>query len=423
MARRLRLAASSFGETIPGSESLVSYVRRWERGECGVSERYKLLYCKALSIAPAQFGQAAAASGLTPVHEQRPVHDAEPGYAEMVRRNEFLRLTGASLASLLGPPLVHGWPDHQMPPHLEVNDLLLAQFRAQTEGYRWLDRQLGSHDLLQATTAHARALTRLWRLSESEHPLHRNLAHIAADACHLVAYQAFDQGRRIQAIEWYRCSAELAAQARALDLYVFAICGVAYMHSLNGEGELAMSEVNQLASLPLSRAAECYIAVYQAHAWASMRDSDAALRALDSAAKLSEQVSNEAPASWLGIPDAAFVQRQRAMIVARLGSPESLSLLSLLEEHTPVVFLRYRVTLLTDQALVLASLGHIEESAALLAGAAQRNQQIRSVERASRILQVRAALDQYADGRALRVLDEALRSSGVFPPGRPAAGR
>jgi hypothetical protein len=41
------------------------------------------------------------------------------------------------------------------------------------------------------------------------------------------------------------------AKARDQDLYVFAMCGVAYMHALNGDGELALSVLNQLGSLSL----------------------------------------------------------------------------------------------------------------------------------------------------------------------------
>ena len=244
-----------------------------------------------------------------------------------------------------------------------------------------------------------------------------------ADACHLVAYQAYDQGKRVQAIEWYRCSAELAAQARAQDLYVFAMCGVAFMHARNRDGELAMSALHQMSSLALSVTAQSYVAVYQAHAHASMHDRKAALLALDNAAALSAKLPDEAPSPWLGIPDTGFVQRQRAMITAELGLAEALSLLGWLDEHTPEVFRRYRVTLLTDQALAHASQGHVEQAADLLACAAQRNAAIRSAEKNSRILRVRTALDQHADSAAVTALDEALRFVGLLPSGRRARKR
>ena len=70
----------------------------------------------------------------------------------------------------------------------------------------------------------AHALARLWRTtSAADRPTLCQLAGIAADASHLVAYQLFDQGDPHRAAEWYRCSAELAAHARAGDMYVFAM--------------------------------------------------------------------------------------------------------------------------------------------------------------------------------------------------------
>jgi hypothetical protein len=60
MARRLREAAKHSGDkTVPGNDAMCRNIRRWESaksGNNGVSERYKLHYCKALGIPLAQFG-------------------------------------------------------------------------------------------------------------------------------------------------------------------------------------------------------------------------------------------------------------------------------------------------------------------------------------------------------------------------------
>ncbi len=52
MARQLREAAQAVGDMLPSSPTLI---RRWERG-AGVSERYRLHYCRVLGIAFDQFG-------------------------------------------------------------------------------------------------------------------------------------------------------------------------------------------------------------------------------------------------------------------------------------------------------------------------------------------------------------------------------
>jgi hypothetical protein len=325
-----------------------------------------------------------------------------------VRRSEFLMVTGAALAGVLAPPLVHEWPGMRDPGPPEPTDLMLAQIRAQIEGFRWLDRKQGSYGLLAHTTRHARSLVGLWRLTDEANPLRRDLAAVAADACHLVAYQAFDQGERALAAEWYRCAAGLADRGSAKDLYVFAVCGVAYMHARSDDGELALSVLHQLASLGLSAAASCYVAVYEAHAHASMRQQPSALRALDRAVEYGTRASGEAPSPWLGIPDSAFAERQRAMILAGFGAPEALSLLERLGRHTPGIFQRYRVTLLTDRAMAHARLGDTDEAADLLATALHRNESIRSAEKRAQILAVRQVLNPHVSARSVRALDEIL---------------
>jgi hypothetical protein len=63
MARQLVRAAGDDRHTLPSKECLLVYVRRWERGDVGVSERYTLLYCEAFGITPEQFGPGSDGDG------------------------------------------------------------------------------------------------------------------------------------------------------------------------------------------------------------------------------------------------------------------------------------------------------------------------------------------------------------------------
>ncbi|HEY5989871.1 MAG TPA: hypothetical protein VIV12_26335 [Streptosporangiaceae bacterium] len=57
MGRQLRNAAKTNNDhTAPGAAILTSYVRRWEKGKIGLTERYRLHYCTALGIPAARFG-------------------------------------------------------------------------------------------------------------------------------------------------------------------------------------------------------------------------------------------------------------------------------------------------------------------------------------------------------------------------------
>ncbi|MER5649014.1 helix-turn-helix transcriptional regulator [Streptosporangium sp. NPDC002524] len=363
------------------------------------------------SYAPAGYANPGSpSSAVCETVETRAVQMAREE-ADNVRRSEFLMLSGATLAGILAPPLIHGWPDRRVAPLPELTDDLLDQLRAQTEGFRWLDRRQGSLRLLPATTRHARGLANFWRLTDRPSRLRAELAEIAADTCHLVAYQAFDQGERTQAIEWYRCSAELAAQAGAQDLYVFAMCGVAYMHARDGHDALAVSVLRQLGSLPLSVAAQCYVAVYEAHAQAAAHDRDRALGALEHAHVLAGRTGHETPSAWLGVTDGSFVDRQAAIVLAEFGDPEALRVLTRLEVRTSAAFRRYQVTLDANFALAHAKLGEVEQATARMTSALARNEHTRSAEKHTRIVDARRVLGSCADAKEVREVDELLRAT------------
>ena len=338
---------------------------------------------------------------------------AGPGDIEDVRRSEFLTLAGTTFAGVVAPPLVHGWCDKYVPDPPCLTDDLLVQLRAQTEGFRWRDRQDGARLLLTRTARYAHQLTTFWRLTDDSHPLRSELGQIAADACHLVAYQTFDQGDRTQAVEWYRSSADLAARSSAQDMYVFALCGVASMYARNRRGDLALPVLHQLVSLPLSAAARSYVAVYNAHAYASVGQRDAARQALDDAAVYAERTSDEAPSSWLGISDLSFVDRQRAMVLSHLGVSEVFGVLEQLDRHTPAVFQRYQVTLQTNFAMAYAQAGEVERATTYLTTAVERNRQTTSVEKTRMMREVRQVLARHSDSEALKVVDALLRDSAA----------
>ena len=57
MARQLRDAARTTGDTTPGGDCLATMIRRWEHG-AGITERYRLHYCRAFRIPPDDFATA-----------------------------------------------------------------------------------------------------------------------------------------------------------------------------------------------------------------------------------------------------------------------------------------------------------------------------------------------------------------------------
>jgi transcriptional regulator with XRE-family HTH domain len=89
MARRLIQAGQARGDrSMPGRDSMCHNIYRWERGEGGLTERYRLAYCHALGLRPSQFGTG---------------HPDQPGPAAIIPASAAIP---ASPAGMTPPP----WP-------------------------------------------------------------------------------------------------------------------------------------------------------------------------------------------------------------------------------------------------------------------------------------------------------------------------
>ena len=60
MARQMIEAGRAVGESMPDIDGMCHNIRRWESGGGGLTERYKLAYCRALAITAARFGGGTA---------------------------------------------------------------------------------------------------------------------------------------------------------------------------------------------------------------------------------------------------------------------------------------------------------------------------------------------------------------------------
>ena len=96
MARKLRGAARELRQPAAEQGGLVRMVYSWERGDHDVSERYALLYAKALGVSPDDLARGPAKLGVSSL---LPVAGREDG-DDPVKRREFV-LLAASAMSLL----------------------------------------------------------------------------------------------------------------------------------------------------------------------------------------------------------------------------------------------------------------------------------------------------------------------------------
>ncbi len=84
MQARLRAAAAQAGDVLPQDDTVVRMIRAWEAGE-GISERYRLHYCRALNVPLAGFGRV-------PVTAREPAPGADPPPGPALSRGQWLRL-------------------------------------------------------------------------------------------------------------------------------------------------------------------------------------------------------------------------------------------------------------------------------------------------------------------------------------------
>jgi len=148
MARQLRDAATAAGDVLPAGDTLIAMIRRWERG-AGVSERYRLYYCRVFGISVEQFGcdqlsqkasTETAGTALTPSRavEGPVLHSAGPLARSDVPPEPFVAYGGSwdhdpgtSWITREVLMAAHESSEHaERAEHREIGDATLEQLRA-----------------------------------------------------------------------------------------------------------------------------------------------------------------------------------------------------------------------------------------------------------------------------------------------------
>src|SRR5262249_62028847 len=99
MRRRLREAARQAGDNLPDNACLTVMSHRWEDDRSGISERYRLHYCKAFQIPIEEFGRS-----LTEPQQPFGDHATALALAASCPLSGAPPLTGASPLTVPFPP-------------------------------------------------------------------------------------------------------------------------------------------------------------------------------------------------------------------------------------------------------------------------------------------------------------------------------
>jgi transcriptional regulator with XRE-family HTH domain len=190
MARRLRMAAGD--GALPGHDTIVRMIRRWERGTYQASERYELLYAAAFGVGAGDLraGPARPAASTFPGGDDDPVDRREFGVAAF----------GLLAASMVAQARI---PGSVSAAHVEDLQRVTAELWTR-------DRQVGGTALLQEAAGHyatARAM-----LDSSSYPGAVGLAlqAVTAELAACAGFIAFDAARQQTARDLFTESALLA---------------------------------------------------------------------------------------------------------------------------------------------------------------------------------------------------------------------
>jgi hypothetical protein len=234
MARRLAAAAGEDRVTLPDHETLTGYIRRWEAGRAGLSERYELLFAKAFGATGAEVGFA------VPAPQPADTDDAVI-LIELTRRAERSDLGNGTLEALcdVNERLCREYPSESAADlvqrgsgHLRyVLGLLdgrvsLAQHRELLVTGGWLAALLGClhYDLGNSGAAEA---ARVMARNLGERAGH---SEIIAWSYELAAWFALVENRYADVVRWAEAGAGQAGRSyAAVQLSLQAARGYAHM--------------------------------------------------------------------------------------------------------------------------------------------------------------------------------------------------
>jgi transcriptional regulator with XRE-family HTH domain len=458
MARQLAKAAGGERDALPGLDSLVAYVRRWERGGCGISERYMLLYCAALGIAPGEFGDdagwPAARSGVAAAGHQAigyppltaalltaatfmteppgvdgavvpaamgaqdggqsagRLTDVLKAWDELMQRRAFLRGAGVAGMLALTPHHPAEFPPGDRAGAVEACAQLTATCRR-------LDAVLGPGAVYGLAADHQRRLTG-WLQDARSPAAWRQLAAVTADAGILLAWLSFDLDRFDEAALRYRECSGLARGLEDVNLRAFLAGRMSRTLSECGRHADALAfadAAERIAGTAASCAVRSWLAVTRGYVHSSLgADHEKSCRAdLDAAASLLGKAGEEPLPPYLAFFGQPYLDKWRGH-----------ALLALAEHKVTRAAAEGRAAI--DQALASWSHADVRESGEVLAAAASARLASEEIGEAARltgracqvavaagsprimryVTGLRRRMDPWRDSRDVRALDEQL---------------
>jgi hypothetical protein len=228
-ARQLRSAARALRQPVAEHGGLVRMIYSWERGDHDVSERYALLYAKALGVSPDDLASGPAKPGVSSL---LPVAGREDG-DDPVKRREFVMLA-ASAMSLLDVMRSYS-PD--LPERVASGTRVDSETAAGLEnvmlGYRQIYQSAGAAALLDPVFGTLRLLT---ELAPGAGAYRGQIVSLIGQAGSLAATMLMlDQGDYAAAPRYLAVAARAAQQCGDSELAAITMAARAFHASYSGD--------------------------------------------------------------------------------------------------------------------------------------------------------------------------------------------
>jgi hypothetical protein len=403
MARQLAHAAGEARGSLPSHESLLSYVKRWERGNVEeISERYRLLYARAFRTSEdALFGED----------------------EEDVDRRGFVESSLAATLALAVPVGVGTSQDRR------IGAETVARLRRRTARLRRLDDVLGGADTYRVYRGELQATTALADEASYTDANGRALLAVIAEQAQQAGWSAFDAGWHAPAHQHFKDSLTAASDAGDTSLIANALAFLAYQKVSAGQPGTSEADaacrVADGSGTPRTVRALLYERAAWAHAVAG--DADASNEALHRAREALAGAPPNGP-DWAVWVDDNELEIMAGRCWSTLGDARAVPTLER-------ALTRYDDTHARDKALYLTWLAgahidgaEIEQAAAVTGRALALCADVASVRPQGRITETLRRLRPYRDVSAVAdVIEQAeellKRSPGSPIPGMPQSRR
>lgn len=244
-----------------------------------------------------------------------------------------------------------------------VDSATVQLLAGQIETTRRLDRRLGAATLLDALRLHAQHVESLLAYC-TDGPTRRALAAVLTDAHTLAGWQSLDRGETVAAWEHYQRAGDTARTAESVALEAHALAEQAVVLADIGR-PTASAEMSAHArhigrhGPPLLRA---WLSAAYGEALATVRDQETSLRAFADAERLLPTVPEPTDSSPYLALDSTHLARWRGHALARLGSPDAVTVLTEALAAHDAEFSRAEGALRTDLALAYQASGNTAAS-------------------------------------------------------------